>query len=443
MGGTVARVPRAANGSVESHRWQDGKTVTFRARVRAYGRQWRVALGTNHEGWSTERARVELDAILEKVRRGTWEPPSTRRDERDALDPRETVRVTAYRWWQRRKTEISENTRLDYQWRLTHLIGHIGEHETAAMDARKVDDLRQRLVGQGLSPRSVNMMLDLLAQVLDDAVEYKLLDANPARGKRRRMKVARSRRTFLEPDMVVDLLEEAGAWERSVPEHQRYGRRALLATLCLAGPRISEVTAAPRARLDLHGGRLRVGEAKTEAGLRDIELTAYLLGELRAHLAALPPSLRDAKGPALPVFPTRTGGRINASNVRNRLLNGTPARKGKAPTRGVVQRVNEKRAAADRMLLPERVTPHTLRRTFASLALAAGRDPRWVMGQLGHTDARLTLSLYAQVMQRQRVDHALIWQLMRFSDEPEQRGGSRAFETRIETTSPQAGPASG
>jgi hypothetical protein len=35
------------------------------------------------------------------------------------------------------------------------------------------------------------------------------------------------------------------------------------------------------------------------------------------------------------------------------------------------------------------------------------------MGQLGHTDARLTLNVYAQVMQRRRVDEALIWRLMR------------------------------
>jgi hypothetical protein len=83
------------------------------------------------------------------------------------------------------------------------------------------------------------------------------------------------------------------------------------------------------------------------------------------------------------------------------------------------------------MLLPEKVTPHTLRRTFASLALAAGRDPRWVMAQLGHTDARLTLNVYAQVMQRQRVDEALIWQLMRFPDEPEERSfGPRNGPTR-------------
>lgn len=63
------------------------------------------------------------------------------------------------------------------------------------------------------------------------------------------------------------------------------------------------------------------------------------------------------------------------------------------------------------MLLPERVTPHTLRRTSVSLSLAAGRDPRWVMGQIGHTDARLTLTVYAQIMQRQRIDERLIWTL--------------------------------
>ena len=68
------------------------------------------------------------------------------------------------------------------------------------------------------------------------------------------------------------------------------------------------------------------------------------------------------------------------------------------------------------MLLPQPVTPHTLRRTFASLDLAAGRDPRWVMAQIGHTDARLTLSVYARFMQRQRVDAELVWELMRFVD---------------------------
>jgi hypothetical protein len=46
---------------------------------------------------------------------------------------------------------------------------------------------------------------------------------------------------------------------------QRYGRRPFLATLCLAGPRISELIESPRGRLDLHAGQLVLGK-KTEAG---------------------------------------------------------------------------------------------------------------------------------------------------------------------------------
>lgn len=294
------------------------------------------------------------------------------------------------------------------------MLRHLASVSTAELNARKIDEFREKLRSGGLSARSVNMVLDLLAQLLDDAVEYELLDANPARGRRRRMKVPKQRRTFLEPDMVVDLLDAAGEWERGLPPHQQYGRRAFLAALCLAGPRISELTGAPRARLDLHGGRLRIGDAKTEAGLRDIELTSYLHGELRGHLAHMA-ELGRATSASAPIFPTYTGGRHNASNVRNRLL------------AECVARANEKRDREGKMLLPAKVTPHTLRRTFASLALAAGRDPRWVMSQLGHADARLTLNVYAQVMQRQRIDGALIWQLVRFPGEPETRDTGRSF----------------
>ena len=35
--------------------------------------------------------------------------------------------------------------------------------------------------------------------------------------------------------------------------------------------------------------------------------------------------------------------------------------------------------------LPEKLTPHSLRRTFASLLLALGEGPPYVMAQMGHT----------------------------------------------------------
>src|SRR5918995_3988151 len=289
-------MPRRAPGTMEPHQWADGRTVTFRLKVRADGKRYTISLGTNHEGWSMERAQVELEQIMRQIERGRWEPPTKREAAPSDLDYDEIFRVTAYRWWQRRKTELAENTELDYKWRLEHVLRHLGNDVTAELDARVLDDFRQQLVGRGLSPRSVNMVLDLLAQILDDAVEYGLLDANPARGKRRRMKVPKSSRTFLEPDMVVDLLDAAGAWERELPQHQRYGRRAFLATLCLAGPRISELIDSPRGRLDLHAGQLVLGK-KTEAGIdRTLELSAFLLDELRPHMAAIPAHLRAEHG---------------------------------------------------------------------------------------------------------------------------------------------------
>ena len=41
-----------------------------------------------------------------------------------------------------------------------------------------------------------------------------------------------------------------------------------------------------------------------------------------------------------------------------------------------------------------------MRRTFISLLLAIGEDVPYVMGQVGHADPKVTLSIYAQVMFR-------------------------------------------
>jgi hypothetical protein len=46
-------------------------------------------------------------------------------------------------------------------------------------------------------------------------------------------------------------------------------------------------------------------------------------------------------------------------------------------------------------------TPHTLRRTYISIALVAnGFDVKWVMSQVGHADLKMTLDVYAQLEQR-------------------------------------------
>lgn len=176
---TLATVPPRATGTIESYPWKDGRTVTFRVRVRFRGQRYRIDFGTNHEGWNSARAQVELDEILRQCERGTWEPPA--KTIAAAMPPaeEETLHLTASRWWQRRVGELQRKTQEDYRWRLDHLLRELAHEPTSSIDARRVGSLRQALVGRGLGPRSVNMVLALLAQVLDDAVDYGLLNANP------------------------------------------------------------------------------------------------------------------------------------------------------------------------------------------------------------------------------------------------------------------------
>jgi len=86
------------------------------------------------------------------------------------------------------------------------------------------------------------------------------------------------------------------------------------------------------------------------------------------------------------VFGTLAGSRQSASNVRNRVLS------------KAVERANEKLEQAGENPLPEHLTPHSLRRTFASVLYAIGRQPPEVMAEMGHTDPGLALRIYAHVM---------------------------------------------
>ena len=84
--------------------------------------------------------------------------------------------------------------------------------------------------------------------------------------------------------------------------------------------------------------------------------------------------------------------------------------------RPVVERADELLAQRGQHPLPRGVTPHKLRHTFASVLVALGRDPRYVMDQLGHADPNFTMSVYT---------HA-----MRFDDD--ERARLRAFVEGVE-----------
>jgi integrase len=115
---------------------------------------------------------------------------------------------------------------------------------------------RCRRPARPLSPRSINMHIDLLAQILAVAVDHGHLPSNPAVGQRRRMKVSKPRPVHLDSaEQIAILLEAAvqldrGAAVIDVTDHrgrtwtqrpavQTTGRRAALPMLLLGGGRAS------------------------------------------------------------------------------------------------------------------------------------------------------------------------------------------------------------
>jgi integrase len=100
------------------------------------------------------------------------------------------------------------------------------------------------------------------------------------------------------------------------------------------------------------------------------------------------------------VFATATGKAMGADNFRNRVL---------APA---VKRANKNLAKAKQPPLPEKLTPHSLRRTFASVLYALGEAPPVVMAEMGHTDPALALRVYAKTMRRDDSEKAKLRQLV-------------------------------
>jgi integrase len=145
---------------------------------------------------------------------------------------------------------------------------------------------------------------------------------------------------------------------------------------------------------------------RSTKGVREVEMTLWARSELIRHREQ---RIRDG----FPMEPsdhfcgTTSGRRRDPDRFRDRVL----ARS--------TDLVNTKRAEQGLPALPK-ITPHSLRRTWAMLAAQAGRDPHWISDQIGHTSAAFTLQVYQQTRHRRLSDseRQAIWELMRFADEP-------------------------
>jgi integrase len=375
-------MPRPSTGAVVEHTGRDGRTYRS-LRFTAYGKRRFVSLGPV----SAQEAARMLRHTLADVERGVWMPPQAVQPPPEP-DPMPTFHQFAEQWWVRNEAQLQPKTRSDYRWRLEkHLLPFFAEYTLDAITFDLVERyITEKLSGdKPLSPRSVNMTLTLMAAILEGAVERQLIARNPARGRKRRVREREPRRTYLDnAEQVAALLAAAGELDREAREGcQHIERRAILATLIFAGLRIGELRRLRWRDVDLASGWLHVSDAKTDAGRRRVKLRGALRDELLAVRS------RHAAASDAFVFATARGGEPSANNLRRRVL---------APA---VKRANANLATRDLPPLPA-LTPHSLRRTFASLLYALGEDPGIVMDEMGHTHPGLALRIYRQSMRREQ-----------------------------------------
>jgi integrase len=139
--------------------------------------------------------------------------------------------------------------------------------------------------------------------------------------------------------------------------------------------------------VDLANGRFEVGRDKTDTGTREVDMLPLLREILTEHKAA-----SERTAPDDPVFVTSAGSPRSRTNMRKDVVEAAVAQ--------------ANRLVAERGLqpLPPGITPYKLRHTFASILVAIGRDPTYVMQQRGHTDPAFTLRVYAHTMRRSEDD---------------------------------------
>ena len=297
--------------------------TTYAIRFRAYGQRQSLTLGSRDEGWTLQRAEVELQNTLADVRRGTWRPPVKLTIVEPSEEP--TFHVYASEWLAAREAEgLKAKTIRTWKWSLSnHLLPFFAGYRLPEITPREVKRYTQaklaernaiearraaakegeRGVERPMSNGSINHTLRHLAQVLEEAVDDALLAVNPAAGKRRRLKAAPPARPWVEPEQLPAFLDSATGTGR-----------LLLGILAGAGLRIGEALALRWQHVDLGTGSLHVLDSKTAKGVREVHLSPALREELTLARAERNPTQADY------VIATGTGGRHNPSNLRRDVL---------------------------------------------------------------------------------------------------------------------------
>lgn len=349
--------------TIESYQTKTGKRYRVRYRTPDH-RQ------TDKRGFRTKRDAESFAATVEVEKlRGEYVAPSLGKI---------TVTELAPEWLQRKESDVAPSNyrTLDGAWR-THVKPKWGTRRVADIELGEVErwiaDMARTVTGpdgnvsrKGAGATTIIRAYGVLAGILDDAVKGRRLATNPARGVENLPRKRTKRHVYLSAADVDRLAAESG-------DH-----RALVLTLTYTGLRWGELIALRvrnveflRRRITVHDNAVQLGVDHAE-GLtksrktRSVPVPQFILDELSIQCAG--------KSPDDLVFPGPDGKFLPRPKSTRGWFSGAVQRAG-----------------------VQRVTPHDLRHTTASLAISAGVNVLALARMLGHTSAKVTLDTYADL----------------------------------------------
>ena len=172
------------------------------------------------------------------------------------------------------------------------------------------------------------------------------------------------------------------------------GRKAVCEILGRSGVRVSELCDVRIEHVRLHdpqSAHFDIADAKTETGIREVQMSPALVQVVVEHIETLRRCGRRTDPKAYLVQNTR-GGRMSRQRAGEIVSEAAELASKELESKGLAPLPN--------------TTPHSLRRTYISIELIASEgDVKWVMGQVGHADSKMTMDVYAQVQQRAKRSH--------------------------------------
>jgi integrase len=330
------------------------------AHIQKHGRRWQARYrgpdGRERTKMFDRKADAErwLANQQTKITRGEWADPALARI---------TVKAWGEDWLAAKTSRLKVSTAVSYRslW-ATCILPAWGTVRLSDVSHQAVEAWVGHLRSQVGASRC-RKAATLFSGMLKAAVQDQRLSRNPADGVSLPRLTAKPQR-HLNHTQLQQLADQAGPY------------KTMIMVLGLAGLRFGECVALHVADVDLLRRRLKVTRSMSEINgkliwstpkthqSRDVQIGRFLADLLAQEIAT--------KGPQDLLFSSPEGEPLRLSNWRRRVFDPAVAAIGQTG-----------------------LTPHDLRHTAATLAIASKADVKQVALMLGHKDASMTLNVYA------------------------------------------------